>query len=306
MRGEKQDIGSNPAGTGRATLQCLHRIRLKNLTAGGRTADYRLQTDAGIANIRSIIDYRARTGNTNMKIAVISDIHGNAAAFREVLKDIEGSGVSTVFSLGDNIGYGPEPEEVIRLLRAHEITSIIGNHELAVNDPRFLNWFNPIARISLEKTVGFLSGETLAYIAELPFFRIAHHCRFVHGFPPESATEYLFEVAPDRLTRTLRESEENICFVGHTHELVLVSKDEEGISKRPLKQETVVLETGCRYLINVGSVGQPRDGNNKAKYVIFDDQSLELEVRFVSYNVTETVNRIYQAGLPEQHAWCLL
>lgn len=241
-----------------------------------------------------------------MRIAVISDIHGNAAAFREVLKDIGQADVSAVYSLGDNIGYGPEPEAVIRLLREHEIPSIIGNHELAVNNPGFLDWFNPIARASLEKTIGFLSRETLDYIAGLPFFRTARNCRFVHGFPPDSATEYLFEVTPERLAQTLRESKESICFVGHTHELMLVFHDGDGISKRPLKQETVVLDTGCRYLINVGSVGQPRDGDNHAKYVIFDNQSLELEVRFVAYNITETVNRIYQSGLPEQHAWCLL
>lgn len=241
-----------------------------------------------------------------MRIAVISDIHGNAAAFREVLKDIAQADVSAVYSLGDNIGYGPEPEAVVRMLREHKIPSIIGNHELAVNNPGFLDWFNPIARASLEKTMGFLSGETLDYIAELPFYRIAGNCRFVHGFPPDSATEYLFEVTPERLAQTMGESTENICFIGHTHELMLVSHDGQGVSKRPLKQETVVLDTGYSYLVNVGSVGQPRDGDNHAKYVIFDDQCLELEVRFVAYNITETVSQIYQSGLPEQHAWCLL
>lgn len=241
-----------------------------------------------------------------MKIAIISDIHGNAAAFREVLKNIEHAGITDIFCLGDNIGYGPEPEEVIELLRKYDIPSVIGNHELAVTNPEFLEWFNPIARISLEKTMGLLSSKALDYISELPFFLTEHNCRFVHGFPPDSATEYLFEVPRAKLLSTLDHLEEHVCFIGHTHDLVLVSRNGGSISKRPLKQETVLLETGSRYIINVGSVGQPRDGNNYAKYVIFDDQAFELEVRFVAYNVTETIDKIFQAGLPEQHAWRLM
>lgn len=241
-----------------------------------------------------------------MKIAVISDIHGNAEAFREVLNDMEEAGVSAVYCLGDNIGYGPEPEEVIKLLRKHEIPSVIGNHELALNRPEYLEWFNPIARISLEKTRELLSRSTLEFIKELPFFRTEHDCRFVHGFPPDSAIEYLFEVSREELLHTLDHMQERLCFIGHTHELLLVSRNGGTISKRPLRQETVLLDTASRYIINVGSVGQPRDGNNFGKYVIFDDNAFELEVRFVSYNVTETIDKIFQAGLPEQHAWRLM
>ncbi|MCF8111999.1 MAG: metallophosphatase family protein [Desulfobacteraceae bacterium] len=241
-----------------------------------------------------------------MKIAVISDIHGNAAAFREVLRDMEEAGASAIYCLGDNIGYGPEPEEVIELLRKHDIPSIIGNHELAISRPEFLEWFNPIARVSLEKTRLLLSSETLDYIGELPFFLTENNCRFVHGFPPDSATEYLFEVPREKLLSTLDHLQEQLCFIGHTHELLLVSRNGGDIFKRPLKQETVILDPGNRYIINVGSVGQPRDGTNFAKYVIFDDNAFELEIRFVAYNVTETIDKIFQAGLPEQHAWRLI
>jgi len=241
-----------------------------------------------------------------MKIAVISDIHGNAAAFREVLKDMEGTGASTVYCLGDNIGYGPEPEEVIKLLKKNDIPSVIGNHELAISRPEFLEWFNPIARVSLEKTRELLSPGALEYIEELPFFLTEHNCRFVHGFPPDSATEYLFEVPGQRVLNTLDHLQEQLCFIGHTHELLLVSHNGGDIFKRPLRQETITLDPGSKYIINVGSVGQPRDGTNFAKYVIFDDKAFELEVRFVAYNVTETIDKIFQTGLPEQHAWRLM
>ncbi|MFW6081410.1 MAG: metallophosphoesterase family protein [Desulfosalsimonas sp.] len=241
-----------------------------------------------------------------MKIAVISDIHGNAVAFRQVLENMKSTGVSAVYCLGDNIGYGPEPLEVIRLLEKNKIPSVIGNHELAVNEPEFLDWFNPIARISLEKTMEFLSRQALDYIAGLPFYITEHGCRFVHGFPPDSATEYLFEISYQRLLKTLDHPSERICFVGHTHELLLVSRNGDDIAKRPMKKETITLDTDTDYIINVGSVGQPRDGNNCAKYVIFDDQSFELEVRFVPYDVNETISKIFYAGLPEQHAWRLM
>lgn len=265
-----------------------------------------LQSAGKIANVLFIsIMHNGQQVSGSMKLAVISDIHGNAAAFREVLRDIERAGISTIYCLGDSIGYGPEPDEVIRMVRERSILSIQGNHELAVNQPGYLNWFNPIARISLEKTLTMLSRKSLDDIAGLPFFLTGHNCRFVHGFPPDSATTYLFEADPEQVDAAMTEAKEPICFVGHTHELMIVIHDGREVSRHPLKRETIMLDTGCRYIINVGSVGQPRDGTNHAKYVIFDDQALELEVRFVDYNVTETIDKIYAAGLPEQHAWRL-
>ncbi len=241
-----------------------------------------------------------------MKIAIISDIHGNAAALREVFKSIDKSECDTIISLGDNIGYGPEPAEVIQLLIKRNIPSILGNHELAINQPEFLNWFNPTAKISLEKTKDMLGPDELAYTAALPRYHVMGDCRFVHGFPPDSATLYLFELRPEQIIETMDQIQEAICFVGHTHELVLIEINDQEVTRRQLKRETLELDPGKKYIINAGSVGQPRDGNNYAKYMIFDDVSFELQVCFVPYNITETVSKIYQVGLPEQHAWRLL
>ena len=87
-----------------------------------------------------------------MKTAVISDIHGNYDAFRKVIEDIDEVGVDRVLSLGDNIGYGPEPDRVVQDIISRGIPSVLGNHELAINDEEYLNWFNPVARKSLIKT----------------------------------------------------------------------------------------------------------------------------------------------------------
>jgi predicted phosphodiesterase len=241
-----------------------------------------------------------------MKTAIISDIHGNATALKAVLKDIEASHVDLVISIGDNIGYGPEPEEVVTLLRENNIPSIIGNHELAINRPEFLKWFNPAARISLEKTIGLLSASTIGYISKLGYCMVLRECRFVHGFPPGSSTIYLYEATDDKLKDTLTKMIERICFIGHTHMLEAVGFNGDVLSRQILRQGEVQLNPDDKYLINVGSVGQPRDGDNQAKYVIWDSSVYRLTVRYITYDIADTVRKIYQAGLPEQHAWRLM
>ncbi|MCP4668294.1 MAG: metallophosphoesterase family protein, partial [Deltaproteobacteria bacterium] len=158
-----------------------------------------------------------------MKLAVISDIHGNLEALKEVLADMDRSGIDDIICLGDNVGYGPEPEAVVRLLRDRGIPSVMGNHEWGLLDDARLSWFNPSARRALIETRRLLSDETIGYIRGLPLFRTLEGCRFVHGFPPDDITTYLFDVSPYRFKETLREMEENICFVGHTHVLGLIS-----------------------------------------------------------------------------------
>ncbi len=242
-----------------------------------------------------------------MRIAVISDIHGNATAFEAVLADLEKQeALAAIYCLGDNVGYGPEPEKVVSLLQRHQIPSVLGNHELAINKPETLSWFNPTARTSLERTMQMLSAETRTFLAGLPAFMIREGCRYVHGFPPDSPTTYLFEVYPEEIRQTLNRLEERIVFVGHTHELLIIGNDGTAVTTSPLTEGTIPLDTGKQYLINIGSVGQPRDGSREAKYVIYDSAAGELTVRFVDYDVDDTVQKIYRQGLPEQHAWRLL
>ena len=142
-----------------------------------------------------------------MKIAVLSDIHGNMDAFEQVLADIDGRGVASVLSLGDNIGYGAEPERVVQTLKAHGILSVLGNHELAAKKPSFLGWFNPTARKSLAMTFRMLSADSMVFIAGLPDYRVIHGCRLVHGFrrtpPPSTCFRYCRRTSRKRC-RTFR------------------------------------------------------------------------------------------------------
>jgi predicted phosphodiesterase len=238
-----------------------------------------------------------------MRVAIISDIHGNLDAFGQVLNDIDASGIDTVVCLGDNVGYGPEPEQVIRQVRARKIPCVMGNHERAVSDRAHLNWFNPSARISLQKTITMLSEESINYINGMKSSLVVYQSRFVHGFPPDSTDIYLFQVPDHTLNQTFKEMKERLCFVGHTHELKLIGFDGKVSRRIPLKKEIVThLDKDRKYIINVGSVGQPRDGNNNAKYVIWNTSEDSLEVRFVPYDIAAVVGKILAAGLPKVHA----
>jgi predicted phosphodiesterase len=237
-----------------------------------------------------------------MRIAVISDIHGNMDALESVFADMDAARIDVIFSLGDNIGYGPEPEKVVKQLQDRRIPSVLGNHELAVNKPLYLKLFNPAAKRSIEKTATLLSENAIAYIAGLPNMRTFQDCRFVHGFPPESPVTYLFQASDAALEQAFDDTPERLCFVGHTHELALLGHDGGELFRQPLLEGKTRLDQNHRYLINAGSVGQPRDGNNNAKYMIWDSDEGILDVRFVAYDIARVVDKIMAAGLPEVHA----
>jgi len=237
-----------------------------------------------------------------MKIAIISDIHGNYNALQSVLADIEGNRVDKILCLGDCIGYGPEPEQVINEIRRRAIPTILGNHEMAVGNQLHLDWFNPMARRSLEQTITMLSPTSMAFIRKLPYNLVTDGCWCVHGYPPESARIYLFQKSTEQIQETCATLTERICFVGHTHDLEIIRFDGSQVIRQPLTQGIASLAAGSKYIVNAGSVGQPRDGNNRAKYVIWHKTADLIETRYIPYDIADTVAKIKRAGLPEPHA----
>lgn len=242
-----------------------------------------------------------------MRIAVISDIHANMAAFKAVLGDIAGSTVEEILCLGDNIGYGPDPEEVVREIRQRRILSVQGNHEYALVNPAYFNRLNPDPRRSLELTLDMLSGESLSFIRSIEQVQTRYGARLVHGCPPKSQTAYLFFPSQLMLDRIFLSFPEDICFYGHTHTLNFYEEGqpvEQGIDIEP---GTRRLHPGRRYIINPGSVGQPRDGiNNHAKYLIWDQEEQTVIFRQVPYDVRQTVNRLRRLNFPGFNAERLL
>jgi predicted phosphodiesterase len=237
-----------------------------------------------------------------MKIAVIADIHGNLEAFKQVLLDIEQSRVEAVVCLGDCIGYGPEPDEVVSLVRELNMSCIMGNHELGLVDRDYLDWFNEPTRESLLLTHDLLSWETLEFLKGLKPAMVLDGCRFVHGCPPDSMTTYMFEIAEHELAAIFASTKERLCFVGHTHTLEIIESDGKRISRDKLRQGLRKISENSRYIVNVGSVGQPRDGNMKAKYVVWDSSDQTIDVRFVPYDIAVTTRKILELGFPELNA----
>ena len=242
------------------------------------------------------------SSRNHMRIAIISDIHSNLEAFRQVLTDIDQSGVDRVVCLGDNVGYGPEPEGVINLIRDQNIPCVMGNHELAIVQPKYQDSMNLSARRSLLITQKLISGHTLNYMKGLKASFVFHGSLCVHGCPPDSVITYLFRVSRAKLKEIFLSMKEKICFVGHTHDLEITQFDGKEITRTPLSKGVLPLEAKHRYIINVGSVGQPRDGDNRAKYVIWDSASRQMDVRHIPYDIAKTAHRILELGFPEFNA----
>ena len=229
-----------------------------------------------------------------MKIAVISDIHGNLEAFAQCLKDAERAGIDQIVNLGDAIGYGPQPEEVLGLLEKKGIPNLLGNHELAAINSDFRSELSPLATISLKRTLAYLTSASLIYIKNLPCCRNIEGALMVHGCPPDSPTTYLNHMNLSEIKETFSVKSFDIAFAGHTHRLMLMSYVGGHIEFDPLHQEIIRLNPEHRHIVNVGAVGQPRDGDSRAKYVIWDNRRNILEIRRVAYDIEKTAKLIQQ------------
>jgi predicted phosphodiesterase len=236
-----------------------------------------------------------------MSLAIISDIHGNLEAFRQVLKDISSQNVEGCYFLGDAISYGPEPDRCVRLLQKENIPCILGNHELALIRSEAKACFNQSTREHFAQTEALLSEHSREFISTWPVTRQEHGMLLVHGCPPDSVTKYLFELDEQELFQVLRDMNAKTAFVGHTHELRLVQSNGRGLLQEDMSQGTYPLCTE-KALINVGSVGQPRDGDNRAKYVLWDPVKRWVEVRCVPYDIKKTAQRILDLGFPRFYA----
>jgi len=237
-----------------------------------------------------------------MKVAVLSDIHGNLEALEAVSADLLTRGADRVICLGDNIGYGPDPEEVVRRIRNLGYESILGNHELALLDLRARRWLNFQAQENNIVTAGLLSEENLTYCCTLPKFLAFDIAYFVHGFPPSSVFRYLNRQSDERLAALFATAPFSLLFLGHTHKLQLVRQEHGLIVRRDLSQERLELHQGQKYVVNAGSVGQPRDGDNRAKYLFWDMAAATLEVLFVAYDYPTTMQKLRDRGFPEAYA----
>jgi len=223
------------------------------------------------------------------------------------LAELDRIGVDAIISLGDNIGYGPEPDEVVKALVERRVASVLGNHELALHNPAYLKKLNFTSRESLEITRDLLSPDSLEFCRDLPAKIVMHDARFVHGSPPDSVTSYIWDASTAKLTRLFDTFPEKLCCYGHTHDLARFVGRDHGYVREVVEMEIIPLMDDFRYLINPGSVGQPRDSiDNRSKYGIWDIEAGTFENRAVSYDVETTVALLRERGFPEFNATRLL
>lgn len=233
-----------------------------------------------------------------MRILIVSDIHANLLALSQVLA--EAGAVDDIWSLGDIVGYGPNPRECVELIRdiAPDL-SIIGNHDWACIGRLSLEDFNPVARFASYWTTMQLGAEHLRYLESLPNRMIQDDWTLVHGSPRHPIWEYVYNARIAALNFPLFDT--RICFVGHTH-VQLYIREEDAMNnvtpRHPVDGEVLDVSTG-RFMINPGSVGQPRDGDYRAAFAILDPEEMRLTFRRVPYPVTETQDQMRAEGLPE-------
>ncbi len=230
-----------------------------------------------------------------MKLAILSDLHGNLEALEAVLADLDAQQVDAAACLGDFVGYGASPNECIERIRPRIEAAVLGNHDAAALGKLKLGGFNSDAATAARWTGDQLSAESRAWLDSLPLSTVWHEHRLVHASPAEPDDwAYVLSVTDARVE--FAAFHEPLCFVGHSHVPGVFVDTDGQVSYTRLG--VVGLRTGCRYLVNVGSVGQPRDGDPRAAYVLLDLDDERLEHRRVEYDVARAAGRIAAAGLP--------
>lgn len=233
--------------------------------------------------------------------AIISDIHGNLTALEAVLRDIDGVGVEEIWCLGDIVGYGPQPLECLRVARERCSIVVRGNHEVALK-PGGGEKFNVRARSAIDWTREAIASapdgaEWFAWLETLPTHFTYEDILFCHGSPRDPTEEYLMPKEPKNSPKMKAQFErmERYAFVGHTHYPGVFEEGENFTPpERMLAGNLYMLDYSVKAIINVGSVGQPRDRNPRACYVTFDGDSVVY--RRVAYDVGKTRALIHKVA----------
>ena len=240
-----------------------------------------------------------------MKYAVISDIHSNIEALTAVLESIEKQSVDDILCCGDLVGYYTNPNECIELVRANRVRSVIGNHDIGAASIREIKcWY--VAERAIRWTQGRLTAESVAALRALPSTLVVNdQLLLFHGaLHPEQHPEDLHLYTPEDVEKSLialtrHPSRVRLAFFGHTHVAVTYSYRDGRLTRHEDGQAT--LRDDTHYLINPGSVGQPRDGDPRASYAIYDATTNRIEFHRVAYDVASCRRKAKREGLLPDH-----
>jgi predicted phosphodiesterase len=218
-----------------------------------------------------------------MRIAILSDIHSNLIAFQAVLNDIQQQKVDDIYCLGDVVGYGPQPAEVIKLLIENRIKTVRGNHDEAISTGHFPFEFTREAILEVNLNREKLDEAALDYLYNLPTSISQNNLRFVHGLPPDSFQDYIAYSPISLVRESFNNFKEQIAFVGHTHQFGIYELSFGYVNKHEFRDDVFQLN-GNKTIINVGSVGLSRDKDERAGYAIYDENEHCIIKRRVTIN----------------------
>lgn len=232
-----------------------------------------------------------------MKIAIISDVHANLEALEAVLEDIENQKIETVFCLGDVVGYGPDPNACMALVEKTCEIKLMGNHDFYALGTSSNEHFNPIAKESHDWTQKQLSDYEISQIENYKMDHVHNGIYLVHSSPFEP-DQWNYILSPQDAQEGFEKLEYNLCFVGHTHLPTIFVARPNDLPRMKIGHNFTI-DSEEKYIVNIGSVGQPRDNDPLACYVTYDSELGDINYRRIEYDIAKAQKKMAAAKLPE-------
>jgi len=227
--------------------------------------------------------------------AIISDVHSNIEALNAVLKEIDNESIACLFFLGDAVGYGPDPNTCTELLRSVSNVFIAGNHDRGAVGLSDVSFFNPYARIAIEWTRDVLTDKNREFLKAVPLIcEVEEENIFLVHSSPKDPERWRYIEDKESAVKNFPYFQQTCCFVGHSHIPFIAEQSTNG--KTVIFFTSAEIKKGRRYIINTGSVGQPRDGNPDACYVILSNDVIK--IKRVPYDILLAQKKMKDAGLP--------
>lgn len=231
-----------------------------------------------------------------MKFGIFSDIHGNIEGLERALAALGREDVNRYWCLGDIVGYGADPNECIEKVREIADVVILGNHDAACAGIEDVSGFNPFAREAAKWTAERLTRDNRNWLRKLPMTRIRGEALLVHASPFDPAGWH-YVTAVGEVMKAFGATPARLIFIGHSHQPAILANQENEC--RIYGDPVINMERGARYLVNAGSTGQPRDGDARASFVVYDNKAQTLKVGRIAYDIAKAQKKIRASGLPE-------
>ncbi|MEW5804748.1 MAG: metallophosphoesterase family protein [bacterium] len=231
-----------------------------------------------------------------MRYLIFSDVHGNLEALEALLARIEREKPDRIFFLGDAVGYGANPSECLHAIAETADLVLAGNHDYAAAGATPITFFNPMAKEAILWTQAQLTPEEKLYLKSLPVVLHFPKICLAHSSPFEPA-QWHYILSEADAAENFPCFSAPLCFVGHSHQAQIMMTDRSGTCRRIL-DEVIGLEEGHRYIVNVGSAGQPRDYNPMGAYCLYDENRRQVQILRFEYNIQKAQQKIIKAELP--------